>query len=71
MGRQETAIQDQEMWTINNFERAFSILNKNGLLTTYCSKGSFKRNLKKVGFTISSVPGPFGKREITNAFKIV
>jgi len=58
-----------EMWKIYNFEKAFSILNTNGILTTYCSKGSFKRDLKKAGFTVLSVPGPFGKREMTNAKK--
>ncbi len=60
----------KEMWEIDNFKKAFNILNVNGLLTTYCSKGSFKRNLKKVGFSVFSPPGPFGKREITNAKKI-
>ena len=59
----------KEMWEISNFKKAFSILNTNGFLTTYCAKGSFKRDLEKVGFFVFSPPGPFGKREITNAFK--
>ena len=59
----------KEMWAINNFKKAYNILNINGLLTTYCAKGSFKRDLEKSGFIVSSPPGPFGKREITNAIK--
>ena len=60
----------KEMWQINNFKKAFKILNINGFLTTYCAKGSFKRDLEKVGFIVLSPPGPFGKREITNAIKL-
>ena len=40
-----------------------------GILVTYCAKGSVKRNLKSVGFEITSLPGPPGKREMTCAFK--
>ena len=58
-----------EMWDIENFFKAFGLLNNDGILTTYCSKGSFKRDLKTVGFNVISPKGPFGKREITNAIK--
>ena len=58
-----------EMWHINNFKKSYKILKKGGFLITYCSKGEFKRNLKKVGFYLKHPSGPFGKREITIAFK--
>ena len=57
------------MWDIENFFKAFGLLNNGGILTTYCSKGSVKRDLKTVGFNVISPKGPFGKREITNAIK--
>ena len=57
------------MWDIENFFKAFGLLNNDGVLTTYCSKGSVKRDLKTVGFNVISPKGPFGKREITNAIK--
>ena len=38
-----------------------------GILITYCSNGKFKRDLKEAGFSIESLPGPSGKREITRA----
>ncbi len=59
----------KDMWDIINFKKTFKILNKNGVLTTYCAKGSFKRDLKNIGFNIINPSGPFGKREITNAIK--
>tara|TARA_B100001741_G_scaffold290936_1_gene270773 strand:- start:21 stop:677 length:657 start_codon:yes stop_codon:yes gene_type:complete len=58
-----------EMWTLNNFKKLYDCLNTNGVLITYSSKGDVKRIMKKVGFNISSVEGPTGKREITLASK--
>ncbi len=57
------------MWTEENFIKAQNLLNKNGFLITFCAKGEVKRILKKVGFNLSHPSGPFGKREITLAFK--
>jgi len=58
-----------EMWTLNNFKKLYDCLNTNGVLITYSSKGDVKRIMKKVGFNVSSVEGPTGKREITLASK--
>ena len=58
-----------EMWTLNNFKKLYNCLNTNGVLITYSSKGDVKRTMKKVGFNISSLEGPTGKREITLARK--
>lgn len=58
-----------ELWTTDILEKLFQSLVKGGRLTTYCAQGQFKRNLKEVGFTIRSVPGPKGKREMTVAIK--
>ena len=57
------------MWSISNFEIAFKALKSDGILVTYCAKGQVKRDLKTVGFTVESRPGPPGKREMTVAFK--
>jgi tRNA U34 5-methylaminomethyl-2-thiouridine-forming methyltransferase MnmC len=59
----------EEMWTLRNFEIAYNALKKGGLMTTYCAKGQVKRDLKSVGFTVESRPGPPGKREMTVAWK--
>ncbi len=58
-----------EMWAISNFEKAFKALKQGGIFTTYCAKGQVKRDLKAVGFTVETKPGPPGKREMTVAYK--
>jgi tRNA U34 5-methylaminomethyl-2-thiouridine-forming methyltransferase MnmC len=59
-----------EMWTPEIFKKMFDLLKHGGLLVTYCAKGAVKRNLKSVGFTLESLPGPPGKREVTRAIKM-
>jgi tRNA U34 5-methylaminomethyl-2-thiouridine-forming methyltransferase MnmC len=60
-----------ELWTKEIFEKTFRLLSKEGILVTYCAKGSVKRTLKEVGFKVISLPGPPGKREMTKAVKNV
>lgn len=60
-----------EMWSQKLFDSLFSILNENGILTTYCAKGAVRRMLKTAGFTVERLPGPpGGKREILRGTKI-
>lgn len=58
-----------ELWEIELLEKMYRALKPNGILTTYCAKGVFKRNLKQVGFKVEGIPGPIGKREMTRALK--
>lgn len=58
-----------EMWTEQVFLRLYDSLQANGYLVTYCAKGEVKRTLKKVGFTVESLQGPPGKREMVRAQK--
>jgi tRNA U34 5-methylaminomethyl-2-thiouridine-forming methyltransferase MnmC len=58
-----------QLWTLANFQIAFDALKPGGTLVTYCAKGQVKRDLKSVGFTVESRPGPPGKREMTVATK--
>lgn len=60
-----------ELWTKEIFEKTFNLLSKEGILVTYCAKGSIKRILKEVGFEVITLPGPPGKREMTKAIKHV
>lgn len=57
------------MWELPILEKMHRMLKSDGLLVTYCAKGQFKRDLKSLGFEVVSVPGPPGKREMTQAFK--
>lgn len=58
-----------ELWEIELLEKMYQALKPNGVLTTYCAKGVFKRALKQVGFKVEGIPGPIGKREMTRAIK--
>lgn len=58
-----------EMWTREVFDKMASGLKSGGVLVTYSTKGTVKRNLKAAGFLIEKLPGPAGKREILRAVK--
>ena len=58
-----------ELWTEEMCQKLYDSLKHQGLLTTYCAQGQFKRNLTSVGFEVEALPGPPGKREMTRARK--
>lgn len=58
-----------EMWNLDVLSKMHEGLKTQGMLVTYCAQGQFKRNLKSLGFTVESLPGPPGKREMTRAWK--
>lgn len=58
-----------ELWELKNFEKAYQLLAPDGYLVTYCAQGAFKRTLREAGFTIETLAGPPGKREMTRAWK--
>ena len=59
----------EEMWEKKVFAKCHYLLNENGVLVTYCAKGTVKRTLKSVGFAVESLVGPPGKREMVRANK--
>jgi tRNA U34 5-methylaminomethyl-2-thiouridine-forming methyltransferase MnmC len=58
-----------ELWTEPIFEKMYAALKPNGVLVTYACKGSVKRALKSIGFTIERLEGPPGKRHMLRAIK--
>lgn len=58
-----------ELWAPDILELCYQALAPGGCLVTYCAKGQFKRDLRKVGFTVEALPGPPGKREMTRAIR--
>lgn len=59
-----------EMWSQELFNRLYVLVDRGGILTTYCAKGIVRRMLQAVGFTVERLPGPpGGKREILRARK--
>ena len=60
----------EELWSIELFNKMYDSIKSDGVLVTYCAKGQVKRNMKAAGFIIEPLPGPPGKREMTRARKI-
>ena len=58
-----------EMWTENILHKVASTVKPNGILVTYCAKGSVRRALSEAGFTMERIPGPKGKKEILRGKK--
>ncbi len=58
-----------ELWTEAIFQKMYNALTKNGVLVTYSAKGSVRRAMQAVGFTVERLPGPPGKREMLRAIK--
>jgi tRNA U34 5-methylaminomethyl-2-thiouridine-forming methyltransferase MnmC len=59
-----------ELWSQQVFSSMYEALKPGGVLVTYCAKGEVKRNMKAAGFSVESLPGPKGKREMTRARKV-
>ena len=57
------------LWTKEVFEPIYNSMKKDGILLTYCTKGSVKQVLNGLGFQLEKLPGPIGKREILRARK--
>lgn len=58
-----------ELWTEAIFKKMYTALKINGVLVTYAAKGSVRRAMQAVGFTVERLPGPPGKREMLRATK--
>ena len=60
-----------ELWTVAIFKKMYKALKVNGILVTYSAKGSVRRAMQEVGFSIERIDGPPGKREMLRATKLV
>lgn len=60
-----------ELWTAEIFQKMYSALKPNGILVTYAAKGSVRRAMQAVGFSVERLPGPPGKREMLRATKLI
>lgn len=57
------------LWTENIFKKMFEALKSGGVLVTYAAKGSVRRAMQSVGFSVERLEGPPGKREMLRAIK--
>lgn len=51
----------KDIWEDSNIQKAYKMLKENGILSTYCASGDFKRSLKRAGFELIKEKG-FGKK---------
>lgn len=58
-----------QLWTESIFQLMYDALLPGGVLVTYSAKGSVRRAMQAVGFTVERLPGPPGKREMLRAVK--
>lgn len=58
-----------ELWTEEIFSRVYDSLKKDGVMVTYSAKGSARRAMQSVGFTVEKLKGPPGKRHMLRATK--
>lgn len=58
-----------ELWSEAMFLKMFNAMKTDGVLVTYAAKGSVRRAMQSVGFTVERLPGPPGKREMLRATK--
>ncbi len=63
------ATHQPDLWTETIFKKMFNALKNNGVLVTYSAKGSVRRAMQTVGFTVERLQGPPGKREMLRATK--
>lgn len=58
-----------ELWTPEIFGNMHESMRPGGVLVTYSAKGSVRRAMQEVGFSVERLPGPPGKREMLRATK--
>lgn len=60
-----------EMWTDEIIRKVSACVKKNGIVVTYCAKGSVRRAFSAAGFQMERIPGPIGKKEILRGKKTI
>ena len=58
-----------EMWSEQVLHRIAAVTRTGSVFVTYSAKGSLKRSLRSLGFEVTLLPGPPGKRVITRAVR--
>lgn len=58
-----------EIWEAHILQKVAATVKPNGILVTYCAKGSVRRAFSDAGFVMERIPGPRGKKEILRGKK--
>ncbi len=60
-----------DLWSDEVINKVCRHLANNGLIVTYCAKGTIRRAIASFGFEIERLPGPPGKKEILRGKKLL
>lgn len=55
------------MWTFDSLKKAVDRMNLPGVFVTYSAKGQVKRDLRTLGLSVETLPGPPGKLQMIRA----
>lgn len=58
-----------EMWSDEILQKVAASVKIDGIIVTYCAKGTVRRSLMSSGFEMERLPGPVGKKEILRGKK--
>jgi len=58
-----------DLWTDEIIKKVCGCVGEEGIVVTYCAKGSVRRAFAGVGFQMERLPGPTGKKEIIRGKK--
>lgn len=58
---------NEELWTVETFQKLSSVSKNEGLLTTYCASSKARASMAVAGWKIAKKRGALGKREMTIA----
>jgi tRNA U34 5-methylaminomethyl-2-thiouridine-forming methyltransferase MnmC len=58
-----------EMWDVSLLRKVAGAMKTNAVFVTYCAKGQVKRDLRDIGLTVETLPGPPGKEQMIRAGK--
>lgn len=62
-------MRDNWILSLAILDKLYNWLYLEGILVTYCSKGSVRRSMQAAGFKVEKLTVPPGKREILRAIK--
>jgi tRNA U34 5-methylaminomethyl-2-thiouridine-forming methyltransferase MnmC len=60
-----------EMWSFPMLKKVCSAMSASGVFVTYCAKGQLKRDLRALGLSLDTLPGPPGKKEMVRGSRTI
>ena len=64
-------VNQPELWTTEVFHKVYAMMQPNAILLTYCSKSIVRKAMKEAGFEVTKIQGPWGKREMVRAIRLL